>query len=288
MRAAKRRDGPREAPAVAMEHRQRPQVAREVRHGPRRGVANRVQVRAAMMGDDALRVARRARGVRDGDRVPLVLRRLEPRERVVRDQQRLVLVPAEPLARAGELAVAHVDHDRRAAVGLAQNAQRGADRRRELAVGDQHRALAMVQMPGDERRVEPRVERVEHRVEAGHRVVRLDHLGRVVQHRAHRRAPSDTERLQRRGEPGRAIARLAPGVAAPAVHHRLEVAEDLGAALDEADRREGDEVGRGLVQPVLVEVHGTHPAPIMVRASRRAADLGNASRGPQAALAASA
>ena len=110
--AAEHRHRPREAPAVAVEHRQRPQVAREVRHGPGRRVADRVQVGAAVVGDDALRVAGRARGVRDGDRVPLVGRPVERRQRRVRGEQRLVLVRAEPVAGAGVFAVADVDDDR--------------------------------------------------------------------------------------------------------------------------------------------------------------------------------
>ena len=61
-------------------------------------------------------------------------------------------------------------------------------------------------------------------------------------------------------EPRRAIARLAPVVATPAMDDRLEIAEDLGAALDEAGRRERDEVRRGLVQPTLVDVHGQRSA----------------------------
>ena len=34
--------------------------------------------------------------------------------------------------------------------------------RRELAIGDQHLGLGMVEHEGDDRRVEPRVDRVQH------------------------------------------------------------------------------------------------------------------------------
>ena len=68
------------------------------------------------MGDDAFRVAGRPRGVRDRDRVPLVGGTGRARERLVRGEQGFVFVRAEALARAGVLAVADVDHDRRAAV----------------------------------------------------------------------------------------------------------------------------------------------------------------------------
>ena len=212
-----------------------------------------------MVGDDAFRIAGRARRVRDRDRVPLVGRAAERRQRRMGGEQRFVLVRAEPVAGARVFAVADVDDDRPAPVRLGQDAQRRADRRRELAVGDQHLALAVVELPGDERGVEAGVERVEDRVQGRHRVVRLDHLGRVVKHRADGRAASDAERAQRRRQPRRAIARLAPGVAALPVDDGLEVAEDLGAALDEAGRRERDEVRCGLVQSLLVDVHGRSP-----------------------------
>ena len=82
---------------------------------------------------------------------------------------------------------------------------------------------------------------------------RLDHLGRVVQHHADRAAAADAERLQRGREARGAVARLPPAVAPTSVHHRLEIAEHLGAALDEADRRERHEVGPGLLEVLVVD-----------------------------------
>ena len=74
---------------------------------------------------------------------------------------------------------------------LAEQAQRLADRGRELAVGDDHAGFAVVHLPGQQRRVEARVERVQYRAKGRHRVVRLDHLGRVGEHHAHRVARTD-------------------------------------------------------------------------------------------------
>ena len=72
VRAAGRGHRPREAPAVAVEHRQRPQVDRVVAELGLDHLAERVQVRAAVGVDDALRAAGRARGVVDRDRLLLV------------------------------------------------------------------------------------------------------------------------------------------------------------------------------------------------------------------------
>ena len=63
MRAARRGDGPRIRPAVAVEHRQRPQINAIGIKTKRKRVAERVQVRAAMVIDDALRIAGRSRRV---------------------------------------------------------------------------------------------------------------------------------------------------------------------------------------------------------------------------------
>ena len=103
------RHGPREAPAVAVEHRQRPQVDRVVRHAPGDDVADRVQVRAAVVVDDALRIAGGARGVVERDRVPFVAGPLPGEFRVASAEQLLVGLRAQALARARVLRVVDVD-----------------------------------------------------------------------------------------------------------------------------------------------------------------------------------
>ena len=74
VRAAGGGDGPRVRPAVAVEHRQRPQIHRRRRQRECECVAQRVEVRAAVVIDDALGIARRARRVEQRQRVPLVAR----------------------------------------------------------------------------------------------------------------------------------------------------------------------------------------------------------------------
>ncbi len=67
-------DRPGKAPAVAMEHRQRPEIDGMAADVGGDDVADRQQVGAAMMIDDALGIAGRARGVVERDRVPFVAR----------------------------------------------------------------------------------------------------------------------------------------------------------------------------------------------------------------------
>src|SRR3546814_2194492 len=55
-----------------MEHRQGPQIDRMRRQAPGQDVAERQQIGAAVVIDDALGIARGARGVVQRDRIPLV------------------------------------------------------------------------------------------------------------------------------------------------------------------------------------------------------------------------
>ena len=76
MRAGHHRQRPGEAPAVAMEHRQRPQIDRVLAHAGGEGVGVAHQRRAAMMIDDALGIAGRAARIVERDGVPFVGRHL--------------------------------------------------------------------------------------------------------------------------------------------------------------------------------------------------------------------
>ena len=72
VRAPHRRHRPGVAPAVAVEHRQGPEVDRARRQARMHDVADRFEKGAAVMVDDALRVAGRPRGVVQRDRRALV------------------------------------------------------------------------------------------------------------------------------------------------------------------------------------------------------------------------
>ena len=72
MRAGDRRHRPGIGPAVAVEHRQCPEIDRMPVDPEGDRVAERVQIGAAMVVDDAFRIAGRARGVVERDRRPFV------------------------------------------------------------------------------------------------------------------------------------------------------------------------------------------------------------------------
>ena len=91
MRAADRRHRPGVGPAVAVEHGQGPEIAGPAAQPEHQRIAHGVQEGAAMVVDHALRVAGRARGVVERDRVPLVRRPLPGEGRIALGQQRLVV-----------------------------------------------------------------------------------------------------------------------------------------------------------------------------------------------------
>ena len=261
-------DRPGEAPAVAVEHRQRPEVDGMPPHAGRQHVACRQQLRAAMVVHHALRPARGAGGVVEGDRVPLVAGHLPCERRIALGQQRVVVQAAERVGagRPGRLRVVHLDDQRRGA----GDGERGAQQRRELPVHDHRLGLAVAEDVGDRVRVQPRVDCVQHRAGHGHAVVRLHHLRDVRQDRRHHVAPADPALRQRRGEAAAAVAQLAVAPAQRAVDDGDVVGEHRARALQEEQRRQRLVVGGAALQ-AGVEVHGLAlgPEPARTLLSRR-------------------
>src|SRR5439155_15149283 len=95
MGAGDRGHRPGVGPAVAVEHRQGPQIDRMAVEPEGDRVAERVQKGAAMVIDDALRIARGAGGVVQRDRGPLILRRRPWGGGITLAEKSLVLDAAE-------------------------------------------------------------------------------------------------------------------------------------------------------------------------------------------------
>ena len=215
-----------------------------VGHVPRDRVRDRVEVRAPVAVDHALRVAGGAGGVVERDRVPLV-GRPPPREvRVAAREERLVLDLAEQVP-ARRVRVVDVD-DEGAAIDLREGR---ADGRRELAVGDDRLRLAVLQDEGHGARVEAGVDGVDHRAQYRHREGRLPGGGDVGGHDGDGVAAADPARGEARGEPPAAGPGLGPRMAAVAVDDGRALGIDGRASLEEADGGE-----RSVVRGVRVEV----------------------------------
>ena len=249
-----RRHRPGEAPAVAVEHGQRPQVDGVLGHVPLQHVADGVGGRAAVVVDHALGVAGGAAGVVERDGVPFVARVLPFEGRVALGHQGLVGEAADLLAFAVQR-VLHIHHQQRR-LRLAQR-QRLLHDQGELGIDHDGPGLAVIQHEGHGLRVEPGVQRVQHRAGHGDAEVRLHHRRGVGQHHRHRVVPADAPALQRAGQPAATRVGVGPALAQLAVHDGQSVGVDLGRALDEGQRRHRGEVGRGARQVGVVDAaHG--------------------------------
>ena len=98
VRAADGRHRPRVAPAVAVEHRQRPEVDAVGGHARLQQLAQAVEIGAAVGVEDALGTAGRAGGVIDGDRLVLVRERPIERLWTAGGQERFIVRTGQPQA----------------------------------------------------------------------------------------------------------------------------------------------------------------------------------------------
>ena len=194
---AHQRHGPRVAPAVAVEERQRPQVHRARRQVPGQDVADGHQERPAVVIDDALGITRRPRRVVERDRLALVARRAPFEVGRSLGQERFVLDLAERAAGAVVERVVDVDDEELPTELLERRADDGG----ELAVGDERLRLAVAEDVGDRARIEPGVDGVEDRSGHGHAIVGVEHRRDVGEHDGHGVAGADATRGERRRQP---------------------------------------------------------------------------------------
>ncbi len=247
MRAGNGGDGPGKGPAVAVEHRQGPEIDRMPVEAEGDRVAESIQIGAAMVIDDAFRVAGGARGVVERDGGPFVGRRRPGRGRIALAKKILVLdAPPGEHGRLAILATGDLDQ-RQFPVELGEG--RFHDRA-EFAVGDQQFRLAVRQDEGDRARVEPVVQRIQHRAGHRHAVMRFEQCRHVRRHHRDGVAGADAAPAQRIGEaPAAGIefvigkAALAPGFCRGRLDHGEFVGVDRGRPRQETKRGQGREIG---------------------------------------------
>ncbi len=247
------RHRPRKAPAIAVEHRQRPQIDREVRHAPGDHVADGVQVRPAMVQHYAFGVAGRPGGVVQRDRIPLVVRPAPGELGVTARQECFVRHFPQQLA-ARSQRVVDVDHQRFAFHSL----QRLAHQRRELPVGDQHLGLAMLEHEGDSCRIQTGIKCIEHHADHRNSEVRLEERRDVGRQNGDGVPSPDAAHGQCRSEPAATLVGFAPGLAVAAMHDCEALRMDQGGTAQERRRRKWSEVGRILVQAQVVGIGSGH------------------------------
>ena len=183
---------PGEAPAVAVEHRQRPQVDRaRCRAGRARTSRERVQVGAAVGVHDALGPAGRAARVVDADRVVLAR-------------------PAGPRARPPRAARGTPRSRRRLRTTRTRSTAASSTRWRSDSCHDEDPRAGVLEDVGDLLRHEPGVDRDEHGPGARHAEVRFEQLVDVRGEKRDPVAVRDPALLERHREPPHPLPQLAP------------------------------------------------------------------------------
>ncbi|MCY1336266.1 hypothetical protein D9M69_220680 [compost metagenome] len=250
------RQRPGEAPAIAVEQRQRPQEDGVPGHVPVEHVRQRSQIGAAMVVDHALRVACGAGGIVEGDGLPFVGGLAALPVRIAPGQEALVFDIRQPAA-PFDGGIDDVDHQRL----VVEQRQCGFDYVSVLRVGDQHLCLRVPEHEGDGGRVQAHVQRVQHGATHGHAEMHLQHLRRVGGHHGHRIARPDAGGHQRRREAAAAVQHCPPARAALAVDDGCTLRVDLGRPAQEGDRRQGHEVDRAALQPIRAVFDVFHGLP---------------------------
>jgi len=218
----RRGDGPREAPAVAVEHRQRPQVHRI---GAQPGVdhfAQRVQVGAAVGVLHPLWPARGAGGVVDRDRLLLVLQPARRPGRRHAGQQLLVGI-------AGADGVRAADH------GDASQVQRRGQFL-QAGVEQQVACAAVLEDVTDLGAGQAVVDRDQNPARRRHTEMGLKHRRRVEQQRRNAISLAKPGRPERVGQPPRALREFGVGIPPPAVDDRDLVRVQVRRPLQEVHR----------------------------------------------------
>ncbi len=218
-------------------------------------VADGVEVGAAMMGDDALGIARGAGGVTQRDRVPFVVRRSRDEARIAL-RQRLFIFDVADAPAAGKGAVVDVDNKR---LRSRHQSERLGDDAGKFRIDQNEFGAAMIELKRDRRGIEPDVQRVQHRARDRDRKMQLVHGRNVRQHRRDGIAGTDVAAGKVRRQPMAARLGFRPGEDAVLIDRADMVGIDRRRARQKAQWAERNEVGRGLVQPdqilVLAAIH---------------------------------
>ena len=217
-----------------------------------------------MVIDDALRIARRAGGVVQRDRVPFV-RRVLPG--VVRDRLR----PGTPRSRSRPASCrpAQLGSSMSITSGFSSSsASAGSIVGGELAIGDQRARAAMAQHEGDASAASSRVFSVFSTAPHIGTPKCASYIGRDVRrHHRDRVVLADAAPRQRRGQPPAARIGLAPGEALRAVDDRGAVRIHIGRALEEGQRRQRRVVGLVPVEPGQIGAVAGHASLRSMRVS---------------------
>ena len=238
MGTCRRSDCPREAPAVRVEHRKRPEIDRVVRQRPTGHLHQTHEVCPSMAWHHALGIAGRSRRVVQRDRLPLVNRPDALERRVAAGQQGLVVDHADG-CRVGTHGIVDVDQQR----GVLETLDGSSSQCCELAVHEEDLGFSMAQDEGHAFGVKPTVDGIEHRACKRHSEMRFQHGRSIGRNDRDGVAPLHATPSQSGGHPIATVARLRPRLAQPAMDDRNAIGVDIGTAIKKSERSQRYMVG---------------------------------------------
>ena len=177
---------PGEAPAVAVKHRQGPEVDRVASEPDHHRVAHCRKIGSPVMADDPLGISCGARSIIQTDGVPFIFRHDPFKIRSSFFQKVFIVEVSEPFSPVS-FRIVDVDHQQI----LSGNRQCFPDDRGKLGVGEEDLGFAMLQDVTDGRTVQPDIEGVEHRAGHRHSKMGLEHLRGVRRHHRNGISPTD-------------------------------------------------------------------------------------------------
>ncbi len=251
-----RRQGPGETPAVAVKHRQSPEIDAVLGQLPGEHVVDRIEVGTAMVIDHPLGVACGAGGVVEGDRLPLILRQPAELIPIALGKKPLIVELADQLPLLIE---GIVDGDQQRLV--LDKCQRLLHQGAKLPVHQHHLALGMLEDKGHRLGIESGVDGVEYGAAHGHPEMSLEH-GRGIGGDDGDGIPlADAAQAQGRGQLAATAGGLAPALAQGAVDQRRIVGVDPGGPPQKADGGQRLIIGGIFFQIALIDVLLCHRVP---------------------------
>jgi len=251
-------DGPGKTPAIAMEHRQRPEIDRMLAEIAGEDVADGVEVGAAVVGHDALGITRGPRGVAERNGVPFIFRRFCD-ETLIALRQRVFVFDRADVFSVRESGIVDIDDER---FWSRHQLQRLGDHAGKFRIDQDDLRAAMIELEGDRGGIEPDVERIEHG--AGHRYRKMYFVhGRDIrQHRRHGVSVPNAAAGEVRGKAPAARIGLRPREDAALVNRADLIGIDGGSAREKTQRRQRHKIGWRLVQTeTVLALLPTHRSP---------------------------
>ncbi len=253
MCACRHTQRPGKAPAVAMEHRQRPQIDGMLLHGCRDHIAHRQQIGPAMMEHHALRIAGGARRVVQRNRVPFIAGQRPFKSRIALGDEAFIFHFADARTFAGIFRIININHQR---LCLAQG-KRALGQPGKFPVHDQDFRFAMIQNKGDGRRIQPVIQRVDDRPRERHAIMRLQHLRDIGREDRHRIATANAALVQGARQPAAAGVKFGIGELCVAMHNGRLIGIYIRRAAQKTERRQRLMIGRIFVKVKIVDI-GRH------------------------------